>query len=100
MPANKALGAQEEAKKDLVDKVNFWMHCNLHHILPSVADIYHKALTAPKTDNTERCKRSTYAQVTERSQRSKPKGKGCTYLPWKPNAGPTLTAVGRKFDTT
>ena len=50
MPAHKALGAQEEAKTDLVDKVNFWMHCNLHHILPSVADIYHKALTAPRTD--------------------------------------------------
>ena len=50
MPANKALGAQEEAKKDLVDKVNFWMHCNLHHILSSVVDIYHKALTAPTTD--------------------------------------------------
>ena len=50
VPANKALGAQEKAKKDLVNKVNFWMHCNLHHILPSVADIYHKAVTAPKAD--------------------------------------------------
>ena len=59
-----------------------------------------KALAAPKTDKTERSKPSTYAQGTEYSQRSKPKGKGCIYLPWKPKAGATLTAVGRKFDTT
>ena len=50
VPAHKALGATCRPKKGFVDKVNFWMHCNLHHILPSVADIYHKALTAPKAD--------------------------------------------------
>ena len=111
MPANKALGAQKEAKKDLVDILKMYMPGNLNqipaymqpnrlHTVQGTAVGKNKALTAPKTENTKRCKRSTYAQVTERSQRSKPKGKGCTYLPWKPNAGPTLTAVGRKFDTT
>ena len=50
VPAHKALGATCRPKKGFVDKVNFWMHCNLHHILPSVADIFHKALTVPKAD--------------------------------------------------
>ena len=50
LPAHKALGATCRPKKGFVDKVNFWMHCTLHHILPSVADIYPQALTAPKAD--------------------------------------------------
>ena len=75
MPANKALGAQEEAKKDLVDILKMYMPANLNQI-PAymqpkrlytgqstvVHTKHNKALAAPKAVKVERCQRSRYTK--------------------------------------
>ena len=75
MPANKALGAHEEVKKDLVDILNMYMPANLNQIpaymqpkrLYTVQSTivhtkHNKALAAPKAVKVERCQRSRYTK--------------------------------------
>ena len=75
MPANKALGAHEEVKKDLVDILKMYMPANLNQIpaymqpkrLYTVQSTvvhtkHNKALAAPKAVKVERCQRSRYTK--------------------------------------
>ena len=75
VPANKALSAHEEVKKDLVDILKMYMPANLNQIpaymqpkrLYTVQSTvvhtkHNKALAAPKAVKVERCQRSRYTE--------------------------------------
>ena len=75
MPANKALGAHEEAKKDLFDILKLYMPANINEIpaymqpkrlytvQSTVVHTKHKkALAAPKAVKVERCQHSRYTR--------------------------------------
>ena len=75
VPANNALGAHEEVKKDLVDILKMYMPANLNQIPAYVhpkrlytvqSTVVHtkhnKALAAPKAVKVERCQHSRYTK--------------------------------------
>ena len=97
VPANKALGAHEEVKKDLVDILKMYMPANLNQIpaymqpkrlytvQSTVVHTKHKkALAAPKAVKVERCQR----QLLTRKDYSCP----CIFVVVQ--LGPTSRVVG------